>query len=76
MWYAISVDDGIIHKASTKKEILSRGYKTAKKYNKGDYEIIGTCDDQESSCKLYLYDSKDRAIENGFAWAFNKEGEK
>lgn len=70
MWYAISMNDGIIHEEKTKRDILNKGYKTIKKHDRGDYEIIGSCNDQEYSSTIYLYDSKNKAIENGFEWAF------
>lgn len=78
MWYAMNVDDGIIAEAPTKKEVLREIEDMdtrCKRMYRGVY-VYEQQDESDSSCWheiAYIFGSEHLAIENGFAWAFQKD---
>lgn len=65
MWYAGKMDDGLIAKAKTQKQILAKLNKHSCKYlSKGLYETIFSNSDQK--CTVWIMNGEQIANENGF----------
>ena len=70
IWYLVSMDDGIIDAASTKRSLMTRnGYTTSVK--EGSAYLVG--EDASDGIGRSLYMIKDSDMQgNGFEWAINK----
>lgn len=78
MWYGITIDEGIVAKADTKKEILleiNDMDTRCKRISLGVYAYEQR-DESERGCWheiAYIFKNKELACNHGFEWAFTED---
>ena len=74
MWYAILMDEGLVHEAKTYREIKRKvSHSKVKRMSAGFYEMYDPLDSIGFESTYYVFNGKELVNKHGFDWVFNSD---